>query len=243
MSGAIYARTGWLNSIQVGKPAAHPANEVAKGKWTSGIFKRAVSGTLWLGWENLEGDGQHNKRVHGGPDRALLSYAAAHYLDWAAELGDDLPAGFAPGAFGENFTVSGLDEATVCLGDVYGVGDAEIEISQPRLPCANLARRWGLPDLPRRVEEMGRGGWYARVLREGRVEAGQAISLLARPYPDWSITRLQAVFAMEVGRADAATLAEWGWLAECAALSELWREHMRKRLKRASARQKSGDAG
>ena len=82
---------------------------------------------------------------------------------------------------------------------------------------------------------MGRGGWYARVLREGRVEAGQTISLLARPYPDWSITRLQAVFAMEVGRADAATRAEWGWLAECATLSELWREHMRKRLKRASA--------
>ncbi len=226
--------TGYLLSIQVGKPAAHPPNEVAKAKWTSGIVKRAAEGPVWLGRENLEGDGQHNKRFHGGPDRAVLSYAAAHYLDWAAELGDALPAGFGPGAFGENFTVSGLDEKTVCLGDVYVLGrKAEIEISQPRLPCANLARRWQLPELPRMVEETGRGGWYARVLREGRVEPGLSLRLRARPYADWPITRLQAVFAVEIGRADATTREAWAWLAECAALSELWREHMRKRLKRA----------
>ena len=242
MSGGMNA-TGYLLSIQVGKPAAHPPNEVAKAKWTSGIVKRAAEGPVWLGRENLEGDGQHNKRFHGGPDRAILSYAAAHYLDWAAELGDALPAGFGPGAFGENFTVSGLDEATVCLGDVYAIGEAragtsrpqeaEIEISQPRLPCANLARRWRLPDLPRMVEETRRGGWYARVLREGRVEPGLSLRLRARPYADWPITRLQAVFAVEIGRADATTRAEWAWLGECAALSELWRGHMRKRLARA----------
>ena len=227
MSGGMNA-TGYLLSIQVGKPAAHPPNEVAKAKWTSGIVKRAAEGPVWLGRENLEGDGQHNKRFHGGPDRAVLSYAAAHYLDWAAELGDALPAGFKPGAFGENFTVSGLDEATVCLGDVYAIGEeAEIEISQPRLPCANLARRWRLPDLPRMVEETRRGGWYARVLREGRVEAGLSLRLRARPYADWPITRLLAVFAAKDARD------EWTWLGECAALSELWRGHMRKRLARA----------
>lgn len=223
---------GYLNSIQVGKPATHPANGVAQKRWTSGIFKREVSGSIWLGRENLVGDGQHDKKHHGGPDRAVLSYASAHYIDWAAELGEALPAGFAPGAFGENFTVSGLDEATVCLGDVYALGEAEIEVSQPRLPCANLARRWQLPELPRLVEETGRGGWYARVLREGEVEAEQLIYRKARPYPEWTIRRLAEIFVVSTKKADAATRAAWAWLAECAALSELWRGHMRKKLGR-----------
>ena len=217
-----------LLSIQVGKPAAHPPNAVAKARWRSGIVKSAVTGPLWLGRENLVGDGQQNRKVHGGPDRALLLYAAAHYEDWACELGAAKPAGFGPGAFGENFTVTALDEASVCLGDVYTVGEARIEISQPRLPCANLAKRWLLPDLPRRVEESGRGGWYARVLRAGFVAAGQELRRVARPHPNWSIAWLTAVF---FGRAGAE--ADWSALAACAALSALWRDHMRRKMARA----------
>ena len=220
---------GYLNSIQVGKPAEHPPNQLTARSWRSGIFKRKVVGPVWLGRENLAGDGQQNQRVHGGPDRALLLYAAAHYLDWAAELGDGLPAGFGPGAFGENFTVSGLDETTVCLGDIYEVGAARIEISQPRLPCANLARRWQLPDLPRRVEATGRGGFYARVLREGEVAAGQLLFRRARPCPDWPIARLSAIHAIRREDADEETRAAWAGLAECAALSQLWRQQLRKK--------------
>ena len=230
-----WQEAGYLNSIQVGQPATHPANGVARGAWTSGIFKREVSGPIWLGSENLAGDGQHNRKHHGGPDRAVLSYATAHYIHWAAELGEALPAGFAPGAFGENFTVSGLDEATVCLGDVYLLGAAEIEVSQPRLPCANLARRWQLPELPRRVEESGRGGWYARVLREGEVEAEQLIYRRTRPYPEWTIQSLTAVFLVGTSEADATTREAWEWLAECAVLSELWRGQLQKKLGRAGA--------
>ncbi|MCY4010045.1 MAG: MOSC domain-containing protein [Anaerolineaceae bacterium] len=223
---------GYLNSIQVGLPTEHPAGGIAEKPWQSGIRKAEVRGPIWLGRENLRGDGQHNRKVHGGPDRALLSYAAAHYVDWAAELGEQLPVGFAPGAFGENFTVSGLDEGTVCLGDVYVIGGAEIEVSQPRLPCANLARRWQLPELPRWVEESGRGGWYARVLREGEVQAGQLILRKARPHPDWTIRRLTAIYLERSQHAGEATREAWSWLAGCAALSELWREQFRKKLGR-----------
>ena len=223
---------GYLNSIQVGKPATHPANGVAQKQWTSGIFKREVNGAIWLGRENLVGDGQHDKKHHGGPDRAVLSYASVHYIHWAAELGEALPAGFAPGAFGENFTVSGLDEATVCLGDVYVLGEAEIEVSQPRLPCANLARRWQLAELPRLVEETGRGGWYARVLREGAVEAEQLIYRKARPYPEWTIRRLTEVFMVRSNRADDETSEAWAWLAELRGAIRAVAGHMRKKLGR-----------
>lgn len=227
-----FQEVGYLNSIQVGKPKEHPAEGIAQSPWISGIFKSGVSGPTWLGRENLQGDGQHNLKFHGGRDRAVLSYAAAHYIDWAAELGDELPDGFAPGAFGENFTVSGLDEETVCLGDVYGIGEAEIEVSQPRLPCANLARRWQLTELPRWVEESGRGGWYARVLREGEVQTRQLIYRKARLYPDWTIRRLSEIFAISTKQVDEATRENWAWLAGCTALSELWREHFRKKLGR-----------
>lgn len=223
---------GYLNSIQVGKPAEHPPNQLARSSWRSGIYKRKVVGPVWLGRQNLAGDGQQNQRVHGGPERAVLLYAAAHYLDWAAELGDELPAGFGPGAFGENFTVSGLDEQTVCLGDAYEVGEALIEISQPRLPCANLARRWQLPDLPRLVEEKGRGGFYARALREGEVAAGQVLFRRQRPYPEWPIRRLIEIHGIRREDADEATRAAWAWLAGCDALSELWRGQLRKKLGR-----------
>ena len=225
---------GYLNSIQVGKPAEHPPNEVAHGNWKSGIFKHEVRGPVLLRRENLVGDGQQNLRVHGGPDRAVLSYAAAHYVAWAAELGEELPVGFAPGAFGENFTMSGLDEVTVCLGDVYEIGEVLIEVSQPRLPCANLARRWELPSLPKRVEETGRGGWYARVLQEGLLQAGQVIYRRSRPFPDWTIVRLQELYFTKVKEADATTRSEWAKMAECTALSDLWRGQIRMKLDRAN---------
>jgi len=157
--------------------------------WRTGYIKSLVVGRIWLERHNLVGDGQADKKHHGGLDQALLAYSADHYDEWNAELGIALP----PGAFGENFTINGLSEDSVCIGDIYAVGEARIQVTQPRQPCANIARRWNNPQLTKRVEQSGRTGWYLRVLQEGYVEAGLPLALLERPFPKWTITNTHKV--------------------------------------------------
>src|SRR5690606_18685860 len=105
--------------------------------WTTGFFKEPTLGPVWLGRTNLEGDGQADLVHHGGPDKAVLAYSADHYAAWREVLNNPaLPFG----AFGENFTIEGLKEADVCIGDTWKVGDeATIQLSQPRQPCWKLA--------------------------------------------------------------------------------------------------------
>jgi MOSC domain-containing protein YiiM len=181
-------------------------------EWTSGIFKDLVSGPVWLGVTDLVGDGQADLNAHGGPDKAVLCYAASHYPDWRISL--DRPD-LAWGSFGENFTIEGLAEPTVCIGDQYEIGEALVEVSQPRLPCWKLSRRNGIRDLALQVQNTGRGGWYVRVLREGHVEAGQPIVRRERPYPEWTITRVyDLVYRRDTDAAARAALSACPALAE-----------------------------
>jgi MOSC domain-containing protein YiiM len=216
--------TPFIRSLQVGLPrtlgtegAADPMDRA----WTTGYLKDPVPGPIWLGVEGLAGDGVADRRVHGGPEKAVLAYSTRHYPDWEAILGHSLPFG----AFGENFSVEGLSEAEVCLGDRYAVGDALIEVSQPRQPCWKLARRWRVPDLAARVQESGRTGWYYRVRREGRVGPGDALLLIERPYPEWTVERANAVMR-GVPAESAAAMA----LADCPALSASWRKTLESRI-------------
>lgn len=212
------AVTALLASIQVGLPTVHGvpgAEDPLDQPWRTGFYKSPVDGPVWLGGTNLAGDGQANLRVHGGPDKAVLGYAERHYAVWREELGMlDLPFG----AFAENFTITELDESTVCLGDIYAIGGARVEVSQPRQPCTNITHRWRLPGLTQRVEATGRHGWYMRVLAEGEVEAGDALSLLERLYPEWTIARASAAMRRRVTDPDEASL-----LAAVPVLSEAWR--------------------
>ena len=206
-------------SIQVGQPAVHGqpgAAEPIDQPWRTGFYKQPVVGPVWLGRTNLAGDGQANLRVHGGPDKAVLSYAARHYPAWRTELNmPDLPYG----AFAENFTVSSLDEQSVCLGDVYAIGQARVEVSQPRQPCANITRRWKLPGLTERVEATGRHGWYARVLDEGEVAPGDRIVLIERPFPEWTVARAFRVMRQRTVERDEAAA-----LRDVPTLSDSWRK-------------------
>lgn len=184
-----------LVSIQVGKPRflgpdvglAHPLDH----RWHSAFLKDPVAGPVMLRLANLEGDRQADPRVHGGPEMAVLAYSAEHYPLWRAELG--IPE-MGPGGFAENFTVSGQDEETVCIGDRYRVGGAVVQVSQPRGPCYKISYRWRRPDLLGRCEASGRHGWYLRVLEEGPVEAGQPLELLDRPNPGWTVRRAADVY-------------------------------------------------
>jgi MOSC domain-containing protein YiiM len=215
MSSSPVAR---LISIQAGLPAVHGdtgATDPLDRLWRTGFFKNPVDGPVWLGRTNLGGDGQANTKVHGGPDKAVLGYAASHYPAWRSELNlADLPYG----AFAENFTFSLLDERNVCLGDVYAIGAAQVEVSQPRQPCSNISRRWKIHDLTQRVEATGRHGWYMRVLTEGEVVAGAPVVLLERPSPDWPVAR--ATSAM---RGRSGDRAEADRLLEVPSLSAAWR--------------------
>jgi MOSC domain-containing protein YiiM len=178
-------------SIQVGMPRVFGAEAGFRPDraWSSAILKEPVAGPVWLGELNLEGDRQDDLQVHGGPDQSILGYAAAHYPRWRAELGrPDFPHG----AFGENFTIEGLDEASVSIGDTFEIGGVVIQVTSPRGPCWKIARRHGIPTLTARVEELGWTGWYYRTLQQGYVEAGQEFRLLARPHPEWTIQRVAA---------------------------------------------------
>lgn len=181
-----------LLSIQVALPREHgraDAERAMDRAWTTAFFKEPVSGPVFLARTNLDGDRQADPEHHGGPDKAVMAYAASHYALWRQELGRELPHG----GFGENFTVQGADESTVCIGDVYAIGEARVQVSQPRIPCWKIARRWGIRDLSARVQRTRRTGWYLRVLVEGHVAPGDEIVLLDRPHPDWPVLRASDV--------------------------------------------------
>lgn len=172
--------TGRLLGVQVALPRELPA-EGRLPAWRSTIFKQPVAGPVRLTTLNLEGDRQADLVAHGGPDKALMAYAASHHQDWRRDL-SQLDLG--PGGFGENLTVEGLDEEAVYIGDVYRVGSAVVQVSQPRQPRWTLARRWGVKDLALRVRQRSWTGWYLRVLEEGVLQTGAAVELLERPNPD-----------------------------------------------------------
>ena len=199
-----------LVSVQVGKPRLlGPEVGLAKPldhRWRSAFVKEPVAGPVRLRRTNLDGDRQADTRGHGGPEMAVLAYSAEHYPLWRAELG--IPE-MGPGGFGENFTVSGQDELTVAIGDVYRVGGAVVQVCQPRGPCYKISYRWRRPDLLGRCERNGRHGWYLRVLEEGWVEAGRPLELLERPNPGWTVRRAADVYRDRRRRPEeAAELAE-----------------------------------
>ena len=175
--------TGRIQSIQVGLPQSGNCDGAADPTappWRTGIFKLPVSGPLWLGRTNLQGDGQADLVHHGGIDKAVCVYSADHWPYWQAILPPNQLRG---GAFGENFTVEQLTEADVCIGDVFEIGTALVQVSQPRQPCWKLARRWHIKDLAVQAERTGFTGWYFRVLQEGRVEAVSIATTPRSPLP------------------------------------------------------------
>ena len=155
----------------------------------SAIDKQAVEGPVRIGPEGLAGDEQGDRRVHGGPDKAIHHYPRDHYASWQGEVGAHALLQ-AAGAFGENISTAGITEADVCLGDRLRLGSALVEVSQARQPCWKLSDRFGIADMARRVQDSGRSGWYYRVLETGTVQAGDTLALVDRPHPHWPLPRL-----------------------------------------------------
>ena len=163
-----------LHAVSVGMPRI-----VAWKDWsiTTGIFKHPVAGDVHVRRYNLAGDGQADRTVHGGADKAVYAYPLEHYTAWRTAMPD---AEFTPSAFGENLTTEGLLEHEVEIGDRFRIGTAEFEAAQPRMPCYKLGIRFGRDDVVRRFVEMRAPGMYFRVSREGVLRAGCEITLLER---------------------------------------------------------------
>lgn len=158
----------------------------------TGIFKHPVE-TAFVSESGLEHDEHGDQRHHGGPEKALHHFAADHY----ARLRDLLPEPAAsrcqPGAFGENLVTEGLTEADICVGDIFRLGEAIIQVSQPRQPCWRLNVRFGIADMAVRIQNTLRIGWYYRVLQPGTIQRGDALSLEQRPHPDWPLSRVLSI--------------------------------------------------
>jgi MOSC domain-containing protein YiiM len=208
-----------VRSVNVGTPAPMQAGERA---FMTAIRKEPRLGPLWLSPLGFEGDQQADLRYHGGPDQAALVYAHEHYPYWRESLGFDL----APGAFGENLTVEGLTEESACIGDIYRIGGAAVQVTCPRIPCFKLAVRLGVPDMIERVSALARGGLYLRVLEEGAVAAGDTAKLQSRPPGAPTVAETFRIRVLEP-----ANLAGARRLLAAEGLSETWRRAMRKRLK------------
>jgi MOSC domain-containing protein YiiM len=219
-----------LESVQIGAVRKYGREDAADTHdllWTTGFFKTPVSDPVYVATTKIDGDGQADLNNHGGVDKAVLAYSADHYPKWREELHiPDMPFG----AFGENFTISGLDEETVCLGDIFRVGSVKFEVSQPRQPCWKLARRWRMHELTGLVIRNGRSGWYLRVLEEGDIEAHMPITLIGRRNPEWTIARANHILHHQ--RMDLAATLE---LAAVPELADSWVEELRERAQRLRA--------
>ena len=158
------------------------------------IFKEPVLFRVPVRRSNVDGDRQADLRVHGGPDKAVYAYDISGYEHWRQELSRELPFG----QFGENLTVEGMPETEVSIDDVYRVGTALLQVSQPRSPCFKLALKMELPQFPRAFLTSGRTGYYLRVLEEGEIGAGDQIQLVSRDPETVTVERMTRLTYGEV---------------------------------------------
>ena len=178
-------------SVNVGLP-----REV---KWqnklvTTGIFKEPVSGPVMMRTLNLDGDGQADLTVHGGASKAVYAYPSEHYGYWRTQLpGVDLPWGM----FGENLTTEGILEETVYIGDRFRIGETEVIVTEPRMPCYKLGIKFGRDDIIKRFLASRRTGFYFAVAREGMVNAGDPVELIAQEQREISVADITRLYAFE----------------------------------------------
>jgi MOSC domain-containing protein YiiM len=162
-------------SVNVGTPRQI---SVRRGRpMMSAIYKAPVEGPVRVEGINLAGDLQADRRVHGGPDKAVYAYAREDSDWWALQLGREI----ADGMFGENLTVEGLDISGAVIGERWKVGAVEFEVCQPRLPCSKLGLRFEDLKMVKRFGQASRPGAYLRIVTEGELQAGDEVTVLSRP--------------------------------------------------------------
>ncbi|USK57860.1 MOSC domain-containing protein (plasmid) [Cytobacillus solani] len=188
---------------------------------STGIFKKATDEALYLSYLNFEGDGQGDLVHHGGREKAVCVYPYEHYPFWKNELNRPLEYG----SLGENLTIKGLLETDVCIGDVFELGKAVVQVSQPRQPCYKLTIRHGVPDMLLKVQQTGYTGFYFRVLAEGVVSKDDGLSLLHRHPKEITVS-----FANRIMHREKDNIEGIKQILEVEELSINWRNTFLKRL-------------
>jgi MOSC domain-containing protein YiiM len=189
---------------------------------STGIFKEPVAGRVMVRTLNLDGDGQADLSVHGGPSKAVYVYPSEHYDYWKHELPEmQLPWGM----FGENFTTKGLFESELNIGDKFRVGSAVVMVTEPRMPCYKLGIKFGRSDIVKRFLTSERTGFYFAVLQEGEVGAGDSIELVEKREGSVRVTDITRLYTRDKRNAGLLRRA-----IEVEALPESWKSYFRHRL-------------
>jgi MOSC domain-containing protein YiiM len=209
-----------IHTLLIGQPQTHTDK---KGEWTTAIYRNPVAGPVTLGLRGLDGDKVADTKHHGSKDQAVCVHPRAHFEHWSGVYSVALE----PGAVGENWTLTGdgADESIVHIGDIYTVGTARVQVSQPRFPCSKQERKLGLKGFLKAVMATGKSGWYLRVLTPGVVEAGDVLTLESRPTHGLSVDDAnRALLGKEINVA----LIER--LLETPELAAVWKRGLRRRL-------------
>lgn len=160
---------------------------------TTGIFKYPVIDGIHLGAEDVDADHVIDRRYHGGIDKACYAYSEDHYAYWELKYPN---LDWQPGMFGENLTIRGLDEKEISIGDTYRVGEAIIQVSEPRQPCMKLNVRFNSSTMVKKFNQFGRSGSYFRVIQKGKVKAGDKLELIEKGSPTLTLYDLyQLIFS------------------------------------------------
>jgi MOSC domain-containing protein YiiM len=187
----------------------------------TGIFKSPVATKRPVRRLSIDGDGQADLAVHGGPDKAVYAYPGEHYGFWGERLGRELT----PGIFGENLTTEGLLEDAVHIGDEFRVGTARLVVTQPRMPCFKLGIRFGNPGMVKSFLKAGKSGIYFAVLEEGEVGPGDSIERLAE---DESRITVAEMFHLVLDRDSSPVVLRR--LLGVPSLAAVWRHELEQRL-------------
>lgn len=177
----------------------------------TGIWKGPLEGRVAVRATNVDGDEQGDRADHGGPDQAVYAYAREDYEWWEGELDRDL----APGTFGENLTLRGIDVSGARTGERWTIGTTVLEVSATRTPCWKLGVRMKDPGFVKRFGAAERPGAYLRVVREGELAAGDGVAVVSRPRHNVDMALMSRVFLHDRSRA--------GELLEAGALPRRWR--------------------
>lgn len=223
-NGGIAMESVFVEQVRIGKLKSFTQkvgdNNVMQ-TFKSPLMKKRIKGNVWLTQTHIIGDdGIDDKKLIR--DKALFAYAFENYSYWEKELS---PSSFHVGQMGENLVINGINEYNVFIGDTFQLGEAIIQVSQPRLPCWRLAYHVGDFHFAKKVKNSGHTGWHFRVLKEGYIKEKTKLKLIDRPYAQWSVAMCNEL--LHTDNYDLNVIYD---LTKCHLLAKRWQILMEKRL-------------
>jgi MOSC domain-containing protein YiiM len=211
-----------INLVSLNIVLPKKINLIDGGKtFFTGFFKKPVYEKIFLDELGFHGDGIGDSRIHGGKDLAVCGYFFDHFSYWQAEFGKEIK----PGAFGENLSISGINEKLINIGDIFKLDEAEIEVSQPRQPCHKLNKVFGFQGMACKVQKTGYTGCYFRVKKAGYVKPDSVLERIQMGSGKISVDMVNVLMFKNKKNPDLLNK-----VVSLQALSEAWREKFRKRL-------------